>query len=88
MAKLRSLYEEPVTVPWLDGLVANSGQVVGVPDDLLPNFLAAGRPLPDGGVGPGWEPADAATKKAAAELAKQAQAEQGDDQAASAGQGD
>jgi hypothetical protein len=81
VAKLRSLYDEPVTVPWLDDQVVKPGQVLAVPDGLLAHFLAAGRPLPDGGAGPGWEPADAATKKAASDLAKQ-----GDGQEATTGQ--
>jgi hypothetical protein len=62
MPKLRSPYNEPVIVPWLDHRTVNPGQVVGVTDAQLPGFLASG-----------WEPADAETKKAAAALSAQAE---------------
>jgi hypothetical protein len=55
--KIRSPYDEPVRVPWLDDLVVNPGQVVTIPDNLLVNFVAAG-----------WEPADKAAKDAAAAI--------------------
>lgn len=55
--KIRSPYDEPVRVPWLDDLVVNPGQVVTVPEPMLVNFLAAG-----------WEPADKEAKDAAAAI--------------------
>lgn len=58
MPKVRSPYDEPVIVPWLDHRTVNPGQIVGVTDDQLAGFLASG-----------WLPADADTKKAAAEPA-------------------
>lgn len=54
--KVRSPYDEPVDQPWL-GRVVNPGQVVDIPADLLPNFVAAG-----------WKPADPEASKAAKEL--------------------
>jgi hypothetical protein len=57
--KLRSPYDEPVKVPWLDDLLVNPGQAITVPDGLLPNFLASG-----------WQPADKPTQAAADALAK------------------
>lgn len=64
MAKVRQPYAEPVIVPWLGGQAVNPGQVVAVRDEQLPGFLEAG-----------WQPGDAATKKAADELAKAAASE-------------
>jgi hypothetical protein len=53
MARVRQPYDEPVDVPWL-GRVVNPGQVVDVPDDHLPHYLAAG-----------WTEAAADTRKEA-----------------------
>lgn len=61
MAKIRQPYPEERFVPWI-GTNVKPGAVVEVPDGDLPSYLEAG-----------WEPADTATKKAAADLARAAQ---------------
>lgn len=58
MAKVKQPYPEERFVPWI-GTNVKPGAVVEVPDADLPSYLEAG-----------WEPGDAATKKAATELAK------------------
>lgn len=72
MAKVKQPYPEERFVPWL-GRNVRSGEVVDVPDRDLASYLEAG-----------WAPGDAATKKAAADLAKPA-VDQG--QPAAAGEG-
>lgn len=59
MAKVRQPYPEPRFVPWL-GTTVNPGQVVEVPDDDLASYVEAG-----------WQPADAATRKAAGETVRE-----------------
>jgi hypothetical protein len=57
MAKLRQPFEEPRVVPWLGHIIVEPGQTITVPDEDLASWLEGG-----------WEPADAATKKAGKKL--------------------
>ena len=42
MPKVRSPYDEPVIVPWLDHRIVDPGQEVAVTPDQVKGFLAAG----------------------------------------------
>lgn len=57
MAKLKQPFDEARTVPWLGHVLVEPGEVVTVPDADLASWLEGG-----------WEPADAATRKAGRKL--------------------
>jgi hypothetical protein len=54
MPKVRSPYDEPVIVPWLDHRIVDPGQEVVVTPEQVPGFLAAG-----------WTTVDTDNRKAA-----------------------
>ncbi len=42
MAKIRSPFDEDRRIPWLGDRVVEPDEVVEIPDEWLPNFLAGG----------------------------------------------
>jgi hypothetical protein len=47
MTKIRSPFDEPVRVPWLNERIVGPDEVVQVPDQYVENFLAGGWQLVD-----------------------------------------
>jgi hypothetical protein len=57
VAKLKQPFDEARVVPWMGHIIVEPGAVVTVPDEDLASYLEGG-----------WEPADAATKRAGKKL--------------------
>lgn len=68
MARICSPFTEPVRVPWLGDRVVDPDEVVEIPDDLLPNFVAGG-----------WKDLDSEDLKPAAKPKPKPKQDQGDD---------